>query len=133
MYRPGIVIDGKYMPLILLWGGLALLLEVSASANGRSFWGWFILGLIIDPILAGLLYLAYCKGPHMKTFLRLFGKFTRWYITLGIFMACLLLIIAHHRRMAGFWQDTQWKINWLFHFTGFSADAFCLAYVWQPW
>jgi hypothetical protein len=30
----------------------------------------------------------------MKTFLRLFGKFTRWYITLIIFMACLLFIIT---------------------------------------
>lgn len=32
------------------------LLGFVASGNGRSFWGWFILGLIIDPILAGLLY-----------------------------------------------------------------------------
>lgn len=49
------------MPLILLWGGLALLLGIVASANGRSFWGWFILGLIIDPILAGLLYWLIAK------------------------------------------------------------------------
>ncbi len=45
-----------FMPLILIWCGLALLLGFVASGNGRSFWGWFILGLIIDPILAGLLY-----------------------------------------------------------------------------
>lgn len=38
----------------------------------------------------------------MKTFLRLFGKFTRWYITLIIFMACLLLIITTPGNMAGF-------------------------------
>lgn len=44
------------MPLLLLWVGLALLLGVIASSNGRSFWGWFILGIIIDPLLAGLLY-----------------------------------------------------------------------------
>lgn len=44
------------MPLLLLWVGLALLLGIIASSNGRSFWGWFILGIIIDPILAGLLY-----------------------------------------------------------------------------
>lgn len=49
------------MPLILLWAGLALLLSFVASANGRSFWGWFILGLIIDPILAGLLYWLVAK------------------------------------------------------------------------
>ena len=41
--------------------GLALLLGIVASANGRSFWGWFILGLIIDPILAGLLYWLIAK------------------------------------------------------------------------
>ncbi|EPQ3464634.1 MULTISPECIES: hypothetical protein [Enterobacteriaceae] len=49
------------MPLILLWGALALLLGFVASANGRSFWAWFILGLIIDPILAGLLYWLIAK------------------------------------------------------------------------
>jgi len=52
------------MPLILLWGGLALLLGIVASANGRSFWGW--------------------------------------YITLIIFMACLLFIITTLGNMAGF-------------------------------
>jgi hypothetical protein len=49
------------MPLILLWVGLALLLGFVAAGNGRSFWGWFTLGLIIDPILAGLLYWLICK------------------------------------------------------------------------
>lgn len=49
------------MPLILLWVGLALLLGLIASGNGRSFWGWFILGLIIDPILAGLFYWLIAK------------------------------------------------------------------------
>ncbi|MGV4196453.1 hypothetical protein [Citrobacter freundii] len=86
------------MPLILLWGGLALLLGIVASANGRSFWGWFI----NRPDTGGAAVLAYCKGPHMKTFLRLFGKFTRWYITLIIFMACLLFIITTLGNMAGF-------------------------------
>ncbi|EJD6643634.1 MULTISPECIES: hypothetical protein [Providencia] len=44
------------MPLLLLWVGLALLLGIIASSNGRSFWGWFILGIVIDPLLAALLY-----------------------------------------------------------------------------
>ena len=38
----------------------------------------------------------------MKTLLRLFGKATRWYITLIIFMACLLFIITALGDMAGF-------------------------------
>ncbi|MFQ2767528.1 hypothetical protein ACK3ZB_12415, partial [Aeromonas caviae] len=49
------------MIIPLLWFGLALLLGIVASSNGRSFWGWFILGLIIDPILAGLLYWLVCR------------------------------------------------------------------------
>lgn len=50
-----------FMPLIILWIGLALLLGIVASSSGRSFWAWFILGIIIDPILAGLLYLLIAK------------------------------------------------------------------------
>lgn len=38
----------------------------------------------------------------MKTLLRLFGKITRGYITLIIFMACLLFIITTLGGMAGF-------------------------------
>lgn len=49
------------MPLLLLWVGLALLLGIIASSNGRSFWGWFILGIIIAPLLAGLLYWVFGK------------------------------------------------------------------------
>ncbi len=44
------------MPFILLWGGLALLPAFIASGTSLSFRCWFITGLIIDPILAGLLY-----------------------------------------------------------------------------
>lgn len=51
----------RHMPLLLLWVGLALLLGIIASSNGRSFWGWFILGIIIDPLLAGLLYWLFGK------------------------------------------------------------------------
>jgi len=41
--------------------GLALLPGFIASGNSRSFRGWFILWLIIDPILAGLLYWLVAK------------------------------------------------------------------------
>ncbi len=46
---------------ILLWFGLSLLLGIIAASGGRSFWGWFILGLIIDPILAGLFFWLICR------------------------------------------------------------------------
>jgi len=38
----------------------------------------------------------------MKTLLRLFGKATRWYITLIIFMACLLFITSTPGDRAGY-------------------------------
>ncbi len=38
----------------------------------------------------------------MKTLLKLFGRFMRWYITLVIFMACLLFIIKTVGGWAGF-------------------------------
>jgi hypothetical protein len=72
--------------LILLWAGLALLLGFVAFVLGG------ILGLL-STLYCGTAVLAYREGPLMKTLLRLFGKFTRWYITLIIFMACLLFII----------------------------------------
>ena len=49
------------MLLPLLWIGFSLLLGIVASGNGRSFWGWFILGLLIDPVIAGLFYWLLCK------------------------------------------------------------------------
>lgn len=65
-----------------------------------------VLGLVHSrsayrPDTGGTAVLAYRQGPLMKTLLRLFGKFTRWYITLIIFMACLLFIITTLGNMAG--------------------------------
>ncbi|ACX86295.1 hypothetical protein Pecwa_0458 [Pectobacterium parmentieri WPP163] len=39
------------MPLLLF--GLVTVLRCVASSRGYSFWGWFILGMVIDPLLAG--------------------------------------------------------------------------------
>lgn len=44
-----------------LWIFLAFLLALSAKSNGSSFLWWLILGLIIDPILAWVIYLATSK------------------------------------------------------------------------
>ncbi|EPB4366164.1 MULTISPECIES: hypothetical protein [Enterobacteriaceae] len=52
------------MPLTLLWVGLALLPGFIASGNSRSFQGWFIPGLIIDPIPAGLVYWLSSGSAH---------------------------------------------------------------------
>jgi hypothetical protein len=44
------------MIIYIIWIFLAFLIGKSASANGRSFWLWFTLGIIIDPILAFIIY-----------------------------------------------------------------------------
>ena len=44
------------MVLVLLWIFFAFILALYAKINGRSFIWWLILGLVIDPILAWILY-----------------------------------------------------------------------------
>jgi hypothetical protein len=42
----------------LLWFGLSFVVAVYAARRGRSGTGWFILSVLISPLLAGLLCLA---------------------------------------------------------------------------
>ncbi|EJR0948794.1 MULTISPECIES: hypothetical protein [Vibrio] len=44
------------MILVLLWVFLAFVLAIYAKSNGRSFGWWLLLGLVIDPILAWIIY-----------------------------------------------------------------------------
>ncbi len=50
------------MLLLILWIILAVVLGLTAKANGRSFLIWFILGMIIDPILAWIVYVIVVKS-----------------------------------------------------------------------
>lgn len=50
------------MLIVILWITLAIVLGFTAKANGRSFWVWFILGMIIDPILAWIVYVIVVKS-----------------------------------------------------------------------
>jgi hypothetical protein len=43
------------MEIILFYFGLAIVIGVAASYRGRSGFGWFLLSLVISPILTGLL------------------------------------------------------------------------------
>lgn len=43
--------------ILIIWAVSAILLGIYASSNDRSFWVWFILGLIIDPILAWIVFM----------------------------------------------------------------------------
>ena len=42
----------------LLWVGFAVVVAVFAARQGRSGFGWFVLAVLISPLLAGLLCLA---------------------------------------------------------------------------
>lgn len=50
------------MLIVILWITLAVVLGLAAKGNGRSFWAWFILGMIIDPILAWIVYAIVVKS-----------------------------------------------------------------------
>jgi phosphotransferase system glucose/maltose/N-acetylglucosamine-specific IIC component len=43
------------MEIILFYFGLAIVIGVAASYRGRSGFGWFLLSMVISPILTGLL------------------------------------------------------------------------------
>lgn len=46
------------MEFIVLWIALAIVVGVAANTRGRSGGGWFLLALIISPLVAGLPVLA---------------------------------------------------------------------------
>ncbi len=46
------------MIAILLAFGLAIVVGVAANTRGRSGFGWFLLSLIVTPIITGLLVIA---------------------------------------------------------------------------
>lgn len=50
------------MLIIVLWIVFAVILGLVAKGNGRSFWAWLILGMIIDPILAWIIYAIVVKN-----------------------------------------------------------------------
>jgi hypothetical protein len=46
------------MEWVLLYFGLAIVVGVAANTRGRSGFGWFLLALVISPLIAGLLVMA---------------------------------------------------------------------------
>jgi hypothetical protein len=44
--------------VLFIWLGLAVVIGVAAGARGRSGFGWFLLAVLISPLLAGLLLIA---------------------------------------------------------------------------
>lgn len=50
------------MFIVLLWLGLSFVIGHLAGKRGRSGWGWFLLSLLISPLLAGLILAL--AGPN---------------------------------------------------------------------
>jgi hypothetical protein len=46
------------MEFLLIWTVLAIVVGIVASNKGRSGFGWFLLSMLISPLLSGLLVLA---------------------------------------------------------------------------
>lgn len=49
------------MPLILIWPVLCVVVAIAAAKRGRSAIAWFVLAMVISPLVAGLLVLALGK------------------------------------------------------------------------
>jgi hypothetical protein len=47
--------------IILFWIGLAIVVGVAANTRGRSGGSWFLLAVIVSPLIAGLLLLALAR------------------------------------------------------------------------
>lgn len=46
------------MDIVLLWLGLSIVVWVAASSKGRFGFGWFLLSIVVSPLIAGLLVLV---------------------------------------------------------------------------
>jgi hypothetical protein len=46
------------MEIFILWIGLAAVVGVAANTRGRNGFGWFLLAVVLSPLVAGLLVLA---------------------------------------------------------------------------
>lgn len=46
------------MEFVILWPLLAIIVGVAASSRGRSGIGWFLLSMLVSPLIAGLFLLA---------------------------------------------------------------------------
>ena len=46
------------MEILFLWIGLAVAIGIFAANKGRNGFGWFLLAIIISPLVAGIIVIA---------------------------------------------------------------------------
>jgi hypothetical protein len=54
------------MEIFLLWFGLSIAIGAVAAGKDRSGFGWFVLSLVISPLLAGLFLLLVGDGRSSR-------------------------------------------------------------------
>ena len=52
--------------IVFFWFAFSLVVAVGANTRGRHGGGWFLLSLVISPLIAGLLLLALPRGSKSK-------------------------------------------------------------------
>lgn len=103
------------LTMFLAWMAFAVIVGVVASARGRVGYGWFLLALVISPLIVGPLVLALPRqyaGPQTETggagatdwASTSLASIFKWFgitilfgclVLIGMFVLSLVLIVQH--------------------------------------
>jgi hypothetical protein len=88
---------------LFAWVAFAVIVGVTASARGRVGYGWFLVSLVLSPLITGPLVLALPRH-HTQPQTVTGGAFLKWFgitilfgcvVVVGMFVLALFLIIQH--------------------------------------
>ena len=74
--------------LLLLWIGASIVIGKLAQASGRSFFIWFVISMLIDPIFGAILFAVVVRSKWNQKELRGFLK----PILALVFYSCYLFV-----------------------------------------
>jgi hypothetical protein len=88
---------------LFAWVAFAVIVGVMASARGRVGYGWFLVSLVLSPLITGPLVLALPRH-HTQPQTVTGGAILKWFgitilfgcvVVVGMFVLALFLIIQH--------------------------------------
>jgi hypothetical protein len=88
---------------LFAWVAFAVIVGVVASARGRVGYGWFLVSLVLSPLITGPLVLALPRH-HTQPQTVTGGAILKWFgitilfgcvVVVGMFVLALFLIIQH--------------------------------------
>jgi hypothetical protein len=88
---------------LFAWVAFAVIVGVMASARGRVGYGWFLVSLVLSPLITGPLVLALPRH-HTQPRTVTGGAILKWFgitvlfgcvVVVGMFVLALFLIIQH--------------------------------------